>query len=335
MKKILCLLVSLILVLSVGFVNVTAWGDDWQPLPEILPDGLRVRAGLGGVELGLDYTLVVYRDGVEYKRVTAEPNVVDGIVLGSSFGDFWLSANGTREIALRFELPEGWAFTHGIGFQSETSTSMLVNDWEELRYNPGAPLVFDLTRYIDPTAWYCQGDHSINDPCDDCSPYAGRVTLPWGTVQGPRTATPTAATVLVDGEPINFQAYNIAGSTFFRLRDVAYVLNGTASQFSVDWVAETDRIRIVRNQEYVPVGGEMVNTSEGAATAIPTTSLLDIIVIQNPQNSSEAMRNWEGINSNAYNIGGNNYFAIRDIGRWMGFNVDWDNDAQAILITTN
>jgi len=47
------------------------------------------------------------------------------------------------------------------------------------------------------------------------------------------TWAPTASDVLVNGEIIAFDAYNISDSTYFKLRDIAYVLNGTEKQFEV------------------------------------------------------------------------------------------------------
>jgi len=41
------------------------------------------------------------------------------------------------------------------------------------------------------------------------------------------TAIPTASTVLVDGQNIAFDAYNIDGNNYFKLRDIAYVINCT------------------------------------------------------------------------------------------------------------
>ena len=39
------------------------------------------------------------------------------------------------------------------------------------------------------------------------------------------TASPTASTVLVDGQNIAFDAYNIADSNYFKLRDLAITLS--------------------------------------------------------------------------------------------------------------
>ena len=37
----------------------------------------------------------------------------------------------------------------------------------------------------------------------------------------------------------------------------------------------------------------------------------------------------------AYNIGGNNYFKLRDIGQAMNFGVDWDSTKRTIAIDTS
>ena len=49
----------------------------------------------------------------------------------------------------------------------------------------------------------------------------------------PATANPTASTVSVNSKIVSFDAYIIGGSNYFKLRDLAYSLNGTAKQFAV------------------------------------------------------------------------------------------------------
>ena len=44
------------------------------------------------------------------------------------------------------------------------------------------------------------------------------------------------------GEKKAFDAYNIEGSNYFKLRDLAYVLNGTDKQFEVGWDAAANAI---------------------------------------------------------------------------------------------
>ena len=49
------------------------------------------------------------------------------------------------------------------------------------------------------------------------------------------TATPSTHKVYVDGEKANVAAYEINGNNFFKLRDIAAILNGTDAQFEVTW----------------------------------------------------------------------------------------------------
>ncbi|MGO4119405.1 hypothetical protein ACEQ6C_40435, partial [Rhizobium ruizarguesonis] len=47
------------------------------------------------------------------------------------------------------------------------------------------------------------------------------------------SAAPTDSKVLVNGKTISFEAYNINGNNYFKLRDFAAAVNGTEKQFEV------------------------------------------------------------------------------------------------------
>ena len=133
------------------------------------------------------------------------------------------------------------------------------------------------------------------------------------------TAVPTAATVLVDGLPLAFDAYNIDGNNYFKLRDLAYVLNGSDKQFGVSWYANA--IHLTSGQSYTAVGGEMSAKGSGEQSAKATTSKIIL--------------DGEEISLTAYNIGGNNYFKLRDVGEIFDFGVGWNNDTKTITIDTS
>lgn len=135
------------------------------------------------------------------------------------------------------------------------------------------------------------------------------------------TATPTASTVLVNGAAVPFDAYNIGGSNYFKLRDLASVLNGTAKQFEVSWDAGANAISLISGQPYTAVGGEMTPGTGTVQTPVPT--------------SSKILLNGTEIALEAYNIGGNNYFKLRDIGSAFNFGVDWDGAANTVIIDTS
>ncbi len=135
------------------------------------------------------------------------------------------------------------------------------------------------------------------------------------------TATKTTSGVLVDGVPQSFNAYNINGHNYFKLRDIAYILNRTDKQFAVVWNEEQNAIYLTTGQGYTAVGGEMQAVAGGAAkTAALTDSWIYL-------NSKE-------VYITAYNINDNNYFKLRDLGGYLDFGVDWDGSADTIKISS-
>lgn len=141
-----------------------------------------------------------------------------------------------------------------------------------------------------------------------------------GTVV-PLKAEPTASTVYVNGKNVSFDAYKINDNNYLKLRDLAYVLSGSEKQFNVTWDEEANSILLERGKEYVTVGGEMVGKGSGVKTPAETDSyvLLDD----------------DYISLTAFNIDGNNYFKLRDLGKTFDFEVDWDGEANAIVVDTS
>jgi hypothetical protein len=137
---------------------------------------------------------------------------------------------------------------------------------------------------------------------------------------GPQTATPTASLVTVNGEGKSFDAYNIGGNNYFKLRDLAYVLNGTEKQFEVGYDETTKAIALTGGKAYTPVGGELEGKGAGTKTPVPTASKITL--------------DGRSVDFTAYNIGGNNYFKLRDIGEAFDFGVDWDGAENTVAIDT-
>ncbi|MDR2132404.1 MAG: copper amine oxidase N-terminal domain-containing protein [Clostridiales Family XIII bacterium] len=134
-------------------------------------------------------------------------------------------------------------------------------------------------------------------------------------------ARPTLSTVLANGESVAFDAYNIGGNNYFKLRDLAYTLNGTEKQFEVGWDGAANAIALTGGKPYIAVGGEMADKGVGDKTATPTTSKIFL--------------DGNEVTLTAYNIDGNNYFKLRDIGVAFDFGVDWDGAKNTIVIDTS
>lgn len=134
-------------------------------------------------------------------------------------------------------------------------------------------------------------------------------------------AVPNCSRVQVDGQVIAFDAYTINQNNYFKLRDLALVLNGTEKQFEVTWDGKNNAINLISNKHYTAVGGEL---SPGDGT--DKTAIL---------NSSTIYLNGQSIQLTAYTINNNNYFKLRDVGQAFDFNVSWDGVRNTIVVNTS
>ena len=131
--------------------------------------------------------------------------------------------------------------------------------------------------------------------------------------------TPSPQKLSVDGTDADCDKYNIDGSNYFKLRDLAYLLSKSDSRFSVAFDAESNAVTVVPGGDYVPVGGELEQGKDLSKTAVASKQSVLI--------NGEAV---EGIS--VYNIGGNNYFKLRDLGSALGFTVAFDADANTAVV---
>ncbi len=133
----------------------------------------------------------------------------------------------------------------------------------------------------------------------------------------------TTSTVLVDGVPVEFEAYNINNNNYFKLRDIAMAFKGKDAEFSVFWSEADNSIIIDDWAEYEPVGGELAKGDGTDKTAIVSSAS-----VLEPMDGGF----WPQLT--VYNINGNNYFKLRDLGFFMEFNVDWDAANSSVIINT-
>ncbi len=149
-------------------------------------------------------------------------------------------------------------------------------------------------------------------------------------IQETATAIPTNAKISVDGKAFNVPAYNIAGNNYLKIRDAAYILNGTSKQFDVIYSERKNENKVISTHvvlkeltPYTSAGGEMTALKSGNKTASLTA-----------QTFSSARRR-EEVYPLAYSIAGSNYLMLRDIGKIVDFSVIYDNDTGTILIDTS
>ncbi len=133
-------------------------------------------------------------------------------------------------------------------------------------------------------------------------------------------AMAASANVIVNGKKVEFEAYEIAGYNFFKLRDLAHTLSGSEKQFNVNWNEGISRIELTSYTPYTAVGGEMSPPTETAADAV--------------MNKSDLQMDGYDIKLVAYTINDYNYFKLRDIAKAFNIGVSWDEATQTIGIDT-
>lgn len=134
-------------------------------------------------------------------------------------------------------------------------------------------------------------------------------------------AWPTAASVIINGTKVPFEAYTIDNRTYFKLRDLAMALNGSQKQFEVTWDETRNAINLLTNQRYTVNGGEL---TAATGTNIKSAQL----------STAKIYLNGKEVTLAAYVIDGRTYFKLRDLGAAINFGVGWDGAANAINIST-
>lgn len=116
------------------------------------------------------------------------------------------------------------------------------------------------------------------------------------------------------GQQADPTIYNIGGRTYFKLRDLGRLLD-----FGVTYDAATNAVYIEPADSYVPAPGEnpvIQNTASAPANAISSQQTIYL----SGSRISPAM----------YNIGGNNYVGLRELGRMVDFGVTYQYDTGRI-----
>ncbi len=131
-------------------------------------------------------------------------------------------------------------------------------------------------------------------------------------------ASPQSLTV--DGTQRTAEAYNIDGSNYFKLRDLAMLLSGTDAKFNVIFDSSRNTVVVTTGAVYVVVGGELSTGADKSASAVNSAQSVEI--------------DGKRVDLTAYNIGGSNYFKLRDLGAALGFTVGYDAASNTAQVTS-
>jgi len=125
-------------------------------------------------------------------------------------------------------------------------------------------------------------------------------------------------TITVNGRALDVKAYNIDGHNYVMLRDLAAMLAGTSAKFTVRYDERENKVTIEKGVDY-----------DGALSSDPR----DL--------SRSAMRSrqvvccdgnvLEGLN--VFNIGGNNFFSLRELAEFIGYGITYDEASDTAIIS--
>ena len=122
-----------------------------------------------------------------------------------------------------------------------------------------------------------------------------------------------------DAHLVRPAVYKIMGNNYFKLRDVAMMLNGSGKQFAVDYDDVTKSISITTGKPYEAIGGELTGAAAETASASPTNNGIFI--------------DGESVTLTVFKIGGANYFKLRDLGKALDFHVGYDDETKTVSIS--
>lgn len=132
-------------------------------------------------------------------------------------------------------------------------------------------------------------------------------------------AIPTMAYYVVNGESAAPSAYTIGGVEYIKLRDLAFMLDGTEKRFSVFEHDEMKAVETFAGEAYIPDGGEMRPARE------------ETIAIGSPYTLYADGKTLERV---AYSIGGYLYFPLEALAELYDFSLLYDDVTDTFTMDT-
>ena len=135
----------------------------------------------------------------------------------------------------------------------------------------------------------------------------------------PVTAIPKNMTVSVDGKRSVINGYNVNGNNYFKLRDFAQILSGTAKQFEVRWNNTASYVELTTGAPYTAASPDK--------TSAPTGNRR--VEVNNLTIYVDSVRHRVSV----INIDDLNYLKIRDFASILKIPVEYQQSADMILLT--
>ena len=132
-----------------------------------------------------------------------------------------------------------------------------------------------------------------------------------------RKVKATTQKVRLDDKDVVIYGYNIDGENYFKLRDVAAVLKDSKVKFGVEYK------------------DGLVTLTKGADYKVLDTDQKEVKAESEAMLTNDKVKVGEtDLTAKAFKIDGNNYYRVRDLGKALDFGVDYDEEANTVILSS-
>lgn len=129
--------------------------------------------------------------------------------------------------------------------------------------------------------------------------------------------------ITLDGTSVIMNGKLINGNNYFKLRELAVIMNGSGKQFDVAWDDSVKAINILSNTAYSTMSDSDHSYFIGQDPDVVVHASHPTIYVDGQK-----------VEVTAYNVFGNYYFKLRDIAAVLDFGVTWNSGTSTIEIDT-
>lgn len=128
----------------------------------------------------------------------------------------------------------------------------------------------------------------------------------------------SSQSVYVDGKDTGVKGYNINDNNYFKLRDIAALLDGKDAEFNVSYDNDRESVMITSKSDYNKTENDLVALKDSDSEIKKSTHKVFVNGVRH--------------SFSVYTIDGYNYFQLRQLGKTIGFDVNFDEKNNSVLI---
>ena len=123
-----------------------------------------------------------------------------------------------------------------------------------------------------------------------------------------------------NGDICAVEMYNIGGYNYLKLRDIAYMLDGSDASFDIEFDASANAINLIEGNPYTKTGTELAGFAWNQTAT---------------ESKDKVLKDGEPIAIKGYKIHGNNFYMLRDVLKHFDAEIGFDEVTSTVLVKTD